>query len=121
MRGGWLDRGDLARMDVGKAIASHPAVKEVAVIRVPENRWGESVKALVVLREGKNATEEEIIVFCKENLASYKKPRYVRFVSSLPKNPGGKNRRERIETPISKKAGPVSSRGDPKGRKGETH
>ena len=53
-------------------------------------KTGERIKAIVVLKEGKTATEEEIIAYCKERIASYKKPRFVQFVESLPKTPTGK-------------------------------
>ena len=76
--------------EVEKTIEQHPAVQEVAVIGVPDAYWGEAVKALIVLKPGMRATESEIIDFCKQRLASYKKPRSVEFVDSLPKNPGGK-------------------------------
>lgn len=68
----------------------HPAVHEVAVIGIPDPLWGETVKAFVVLRKGVRATEGEIIEFCKKHLASYKKPKSVEFVKSLPKSGYGK-------------------------------
>jgi len=68
----------------------HPAVEEAAVIGIPDETWGESVKDLVVLKKGKSATEQEIIDYCKENFASYKKPKSVDFIDELPKNPSGK-------------------------------
>ena len=76
--------------EIEEILHSHPAILEAAVIGVPDEYWGESVKAVVVLREGVKTAEEEIVRFCKEHLASYKKPRSVEFVESLPKNPGGK-------------------------------
>jgi acyl-CoA synthetase (AMP-forming)/AMP-acid ligase II len=76
--------------EIEEIIYGHDAVLEATVIGVPDDYWGESVKALVVLREGMTATEEEIIDLCKRNLASYKKPRSVEFVDELPKNPTGK-------------------------------
>jgi acyl-CoA synthetase (AMP-forming)/AMP-acid ligase II len=55
------------------------------VIAVPDEKWGEAVKAVVILKPGLQATEAEIIDFCKDNLASYKKPQSVDFVSSFPR------------------------------------
>lgn len=76
--------------EVEEVLAVHPAVSEVAVIGVPDEEWGESVKAVIVLQDGKSATEESIIKFCKERIASYKKPKSVSFVTELPKNARGK-------------------------------
>ena len=74
----------------------HPGVLEAAVVGVPDEKWGESVKAVVVLKEGTAASEEEIIDFCREHLASYKKPRSVEFWESLPKTGSGKIRKNEI-------------------------
>ena len=82
--------------EVENALHVHPAVFEAAVIAVPDEQWGESVKAVVVLREGMKATEEEIIEHCKKHLASYKKPKSVDFVPELPKNPYGKVLRRKL-------------------------
>lgn len=76
--------------EIEEIIYSHEAVLEAAVIGVPDDYWGESVKAFVVLKDGMTATEEEIINVCKESIASYKKPRSVAFVEKLPKSPTGK-------------------------------
>jgi acyl-CoA synthetase (AMP-forming)/AMP-acid ligase II len=76
--------------EVEEAINKHPAVMEAAVIGVPDEIWGESVKAFVVLKQGHRVTQEEIIEICRQNLASYKKPRSVEFVNELPRNPYGK-------------------------------
>ena len=75
---------------VEAAIHQHPAVLESAVIGIPDDEWGEAVKAVVVLKPGETATEQEIIDTAKQHLASYQKPRSVDFVDSLPKAPTGK-------------------------------
>lgn len=71
--------------EVEACVARHPAVKECAVIGVPDPTWTQSVKAIVVLKEGHDATPEEIIEHCRSNIASYKKPRTVEFVEALPR------------------------------------
>lgn len=76
--------------EVENVLCMHPSVSEAAVIGVPHEKWGETVKAIVVLKPGESATEEEIIEFCKKNLASYKKPTSVEFVNELPKTASGK-------------------------------
>ncbi|HOE17030.1 MAG TPA: long-chain-fatty-acid--CoA ligase [Syntrophorhabdaceae bacterium] len=76
--------------EVEEVLYRHPAVLEAAVIGVPDEKWVERVHAVIVLKEGQTATGDEIINFCKENIARYKAPRSVDFVASLPKNPQGK-------------------------------
>jgi acyl-CoA synthetase (AMP-forming)/AMP-acid ligase II len=76
--------------EVEEVLYQHPAVSEASVIGVPDDYWGESLKAVVVLKEGTTASEEGIIQFCKERLPSYKKPRSVEFWSELPKSLQGK-------------------------------
>ena len=76
--------------EVERVLAEHPAVMEVAIIGVPDDRWGESVKAVVALHPGAEATEEELIGFCREQLAHYKCPKSVDILEALPRNPTGK-------------------------------
>lgn len=116
LRGGWYHTGDMAYADergfiflvdrkkdmiisggeniysreVENALSEYPAISEVAVIGVPDPRWGESVRALVVLRAGQEPTEGEIIEFCKSRIARYKAPKSVRFVSELSRLANGK-------------------------------
>ena len=71
--------------EVEACIGRHPAVKECAIIGVPDPKWTQSVKAIVVLREGEQVGAEDIIDHCRLNIASYKKPRSVEFVDALPR------------------------------------
>jgi len=122
LRSGWLHTGDIARKDgegyvyiidrkndmiisggfnifpseVEQALYKHPAVFEACAVGVPDELWGEAVKAVVVLRKDRSAGAEELIEFCGKRLAGFKKPRSVDFVDSLPKNPNGKIARRAI-------------------------
>ncbi len=116
LRGGWLHTGDLATLDdqnfyfivdrkkdmiisggeniysveVENAIYAHPAVLEAAVVGVPDEKWGERVHAIVVLKPGQQATGEEIMQKCRDLIAGYKLPRSVEFTDVLPKSGAGK-------------------------------
>ena len=76
--------------EIEEVISNLPQVSEVAVIGVPHEQWGEEIKALVVLREGERITEKEVLDFCKEHLAGYKRPRSVEFIDDFPRTATGK-------------------------------
>ncbi|MCU1375827.1 MAG: AMP-dependent synthetase and ligase [Actinomycetia bacterium] len=85
--------------EVEAALHAHPAVLECAVFGVPDSAWGEAVQAAVVLREGAEVTEVDLIDHCREVLAGYKKPRSVAFLPELPKGPTGKILKRALRDP----------------------
>jgi long-chain acyl-CoA synthetase len=91
--------------EVEALLFEHPKVKEAAVIGVPDERRGETVKAFIVLKEGQTATSEEIIAFCRERMAAYKAPRTVEFKTDLPKSLIGKVLRRVLREEEHRKAG----------------
>ena len=122
LRDGWLHTGDLARTDdegfmyivdrkkdmiisggfniypteVEQALYQHPAVYEACVFGVPDKLWGESVKAMIVLKPGETATPADLIEHCRKQLADFKKPRSVELLAELPKNANGKVARKQM-------------------------
>ncbi|HWU31350.1 MAG TPA: long-chain-fatty-acid--CoA ligase [Marmoricola sp.] len=113
---GWFRSGDIGRIDadgyvyvqdrlkdmiisggeniyspeVERVLAEHPAVMEVAVFGIPDEKWGESVKAAVALNPGMTVTEQELVDWCRQRLAHYKCPKSISFLPALPRNPTGK-------------------------------
>jgi fatty-acyl-CoA synthase len=80
---------NVASREVEEAIFLHPAVEEVAVVGLEHPRWVEAVAAVIKLRTGATATEEEILAHCRQHLSSFKVPKKVIFVEALPKTPTG--------------------------------
>ncbi len=88
--------------EVEACLMAMPGIYECAVVGVPHQKWGEAVKAFVVLREAKSQTEEEIIGYCKEKLGGVKAPKSVEFCGEIPKTPAGKIDRKKLRAPYWK-------------------
>jgi long-chain acyl-CoA synthetase len=85
--------------EVESAIHGHPAVADVGVIGVPDDQWGEAVKAVIVLKPGAEATAEDIISFARQRIGGYKVPKSIDFVETLPRNPTGKILKRELRAP----------------------
>ena len=131
LKDGWLHTGDIARMDedgyfyivdrkkeminasgykvypreVEEVFYEHPEVVEAAAVGVPDEYRGETVKAFVVKKSGSAVTEQELVSYCKENLAAYKVPKLVEFRDELPKSAVGKILRRMLADEERNKAG----------------
>jgi fatty-acyl-CoA synthase len=90
---------NVSSIEVEDALCSHPAVAEVAVIGIPDERWGELVTALVVLAPGVSATEEELIAYTKTKLAGYKCPKKIEFRDALARTSTGKLQKFKLRAP----------------------
>ena len=128
MRGGWMHTGDAGYLDeegflylrdrmkdmivsggeniypreVEVVLFEHSDIIDAAVIGVPDEQWGETVKAVVVLRDGAATDQEQIIDFCRDKLGGYKRPRSIDFVDALPRNPSGKVLKRQLREPYWK-------------------
>ena len=91
---------NIAPAEVEAVLGAHPAVDEVAVVGLPDVEWGQRVGAFVVLRPGAEATAAELGDFCRQRLASFKKPEVIRFLPELPKNPMGKVLRRELRAQV---------------------
>jgi acyl-CoA synthetase (AMP-forming)/AMP-acid ligase II len=88
--------------EIEMVLNGHPKIREATVFGIPDEKWGESVCAAVILKPNEALTEEEIIRYCKENLASYKKPKKVIFCQSFPRNMTGEVIKEKMREIVSK-------------------
>ena len=83
-------------LEVEECIVDHPLVDDVCVIGIPDEDFGHVVRAIVVLKEGKTLTQEDIMEWCSKKIAGYKKPRSVIFIDDFPRSPVGKVLRQKV-------------------------
>jgi len=122
LEGGWLHTGDIVKYDeegffyivgrkknvirsgsesiypeeIERILSSHPKIHEAVVFGIPDEKWGEVPKALIVLKTGEKLTREEVIKYCEDKMAKYKIPKVIEFLDSIPKTPAGKILREKL-------------------------
>jgi acyl-CoA synthetase (AMP-forming)/AMP-acid ligase II len=130
LQGGWMRTGDIGYLDedgflfvvdrkkdmivsggeniysreVEEALSTHSAVREAAVVGVADQTWGESVFAFVAPAPGSSVTSEELIAHCRRQIASYKKPRFIKFIDALPRIHNGKVDKKALRALADKEA-----------------
>ncbi len=126
LKGGWMHTGDAGRVDdegyifirdrvkdmivsggenvypatVEATLFEHPAVADVAVIGIPDEQWGETVKAMVMLREGESVSEKELMDFCNGRLGGFERPQSIDFIAEIPRNASGKVLKRELREPF---------------------
>ena len=119
---GWLHTGDLLRMDedgflyisgrkkeliktggenvypaeVDSVLIAHPGIVDACIVGIPDDRWGEAVKAFIVLGPGGSLSREDIVSWCREQIAGYKRPRYIEFIDAIPRDFNQKPQRRKL-------------------------
>ena len=90
--------------EIENALMSHPDIADAAAVGIPDDKWGETVKGFVILKQDSNITEKEIITYTKEQIAAYKCPSSIDFITEMPRNPSGKILRRELRAPFWKDA-----------------